>query len=283
MYDPDLVYVLMLVIASLLTGVVGALCGLGGGVLIVPFLTLYFDVPVSFAIGASIVATIATSSGSAAGYVREGVSNIKVGTFLVLFTASGAIIGATLEHLVPARMIFLIFAIVLLVTLVPVIKKKEQNVKMPVKSDRIAERLALDCSYYDESEKKDVSYKVSGVGTGSGMLFGAGLISGLLGIGAGAFNVLTMDLAMKLPTKVCTTTSNFMIGVTASASAAIYFFAGDVEPFIAGPVAIGVAIGAVVGARIMRRVKSSIVRKMFAVIVLFVGIEMLLKGIGVGI
>lgn len=281
MYDINLVYVAMLIAASILAGIIGALCGLGGGVLIVPFLTLYFRVPVPFAIGASIVATIATSSGSAAGYVRDGISNIKVGTFLVIFTATGAIMGAYMEHMVPGRIIMVIFGAVLLVTLIPVLTRKKQLLKPSAVSDHISEKLSLNCSYFDESENREVKYNVTGVKAGSGMLFGAGVVSGLLGIGAGAFNFLAMDLAMKLPTKVCTTTSNFMIGVTAAASAAIYFFAGDVDPFIVGPVAVGVAIGAIAGARILKRVKSSSIRKVFAVIILFVGVEMLLKGFGV--
>lgn len=281
MTDVTLMYVLMLIGASILAGIIGALCGLGGGVLIVPFLTLYFKVPVPLAIGASIVATIATSSGSAAGYVRDGLSNIKVGTFLVLFSATGAILGAFMEHLVPDRIITIIFGVVLLITLIPVVKKIGKDVPQDIPRDPIADKLGLNCSYFDASENKTISYNVSGVKAGSGLLFGAGVVSGLLGIGAGAFNVLAMDIGMKLPTKVCTTTSNFMIGVTAAASAAIYFFAGDVDPFIAGPVAIGIAFGAIAGVKILRRIKSSSVRKVFTIIILVVGIQMLLKGLGV--
>jgi len=274
-------YLIEILIASILAGILGALGGLGGGVLIVPFLTLYFHVPISLAIGASIVSVIATSSGSAAAYVRDKISNIRIGTFLVLFTTTGAILGAFIEHVTPVKVLFFIFGIVLIISVIPMLKKIGEEVPNVEKNDPLAEKLGLYGEYYDSVLKREVKYKVTGVKPGAAMMFMAGTISGLLGIGSGAFKVLAMDLAMRLPIKVSTTTSNFMIGVTAAASAGIYFFTGDVNPFIAAPVAVGVLIGAIIGTKILVRIRSSSVRKIFAVIILIVGLEMILRGAGV--
>jgi len=274
-------YLIEILIASILAGIIGALGGLGGGVLIVPFLTLYFHVPISLAIGASIVSVIATSSGSAAAYVRDKISNIRIGTFLVLFTTTGAILGAFIEHVTPVKVLFFIFGVVLIISVIPMLKKIGEEVSKVKKNDPLAEKLGLYGEYYDSVLKREVKYKVTGVKPGAAMMFMAGTISGLLGIGSGAFKVLAMDLAMRLPIKVSTTTSNFMIGVTAAASAGIYFFTGDVNPFIAAPVAMGVLIGAIIGTKILVRIRSSSVRKIFAVIILIVGLEMILRGAGV--
>jgi len=282
-YDPVIIYLLLIMVASIVAGIIGALGGLGGGVLIVPFLSLYFKVPISLAIGASIVSVIATSSGSAAAYVRDKISNIRIGTFLVLFTTTGAILGAFLEHIIPERALFIIFGIVLVISIIPLVKKIGEEMPSEMKNAPIAEKLSLNSEYHDAVLKKNIKYNVTGVKSGSAMMFMAGIISGLLGIGSGAFKVLAMDLAMKLPIKVSTTTSNFMIGVTAAASAGIYFFTGDVNPFIAAPVAIGVLLGAMTGTKILVRIRSSSVRKIFAIIILIVGMEMLLRGMGVAV
>ncbi len=274
-------YLMEILVASIAAGIIGALGGLGGGVLIVPFLTLYFHVPISLAIGASIVSVIATSSGSAAAYVRDKISNIRIGTFLVLFTTTGAILGAFIEHITPVKVLFFIFGIVLIISVIPMLKKIGEEVPNVERNDPLAEKLGLYGEYYDSVLKREVKYKVTGVKPGAAMMFMAGTISGLLGIGSGAFKVLAMDLAMRLPIKVSTTTSNFMIGVTAAASAGIYFFTGDVNPFIAAPVAIGVLLGAIIGTKILVRIRSSSVRKIFAVIILIVGLEMILRGAGV--
>lgn len=281
MYDSSLIYILLILIASFFAGIIGSLAGLGGGVLIVPFLSLYFKIPISLAIGASIISVIATSSGSASAYVKDRISNIRVGTFLVLFTTTGAIIGAFLEHIAPAKIIYMIFGIVLLISVIPMIRKIGMEIPGEIKNALLAEKLSLNSSYHDTVLKREIKYNVTGMKSGSAIMFIAGILSGLLGIGSGVFKVLAMDLAMKLPIKVSTTTSNFMIGVTAAASAGIYFFGGDVNPFIAAPVAIGALIGAITGTRILMRIRSSTVRKIFAIIILVVAIEMLLNGVGI--
>lgn len=280
MYDSSLIYILLILVASIFAGIIGSLAGLGGGVLIVPFLTLYFRIPISLAIGASIVSVIATSSGSASAYVKDKISNIRVGTFLVLFTTTGAILGAFLEHIAPAKIIYITFGIVLLISIIPMIRKLGSEVPEAVKNSPFAEKMSLNSTYHDTILKRDIKYNVTGMKSGSAIMFIAGIISGLLGIGSGVFKVIAMDIAMKLPIKVSTTTSNFMIGVTAAASAGIYFFGGDVNPFIAAPVAIGALVGAMTGTKILMKIRSSTVRKIFAVIILVVAIEMLLNGVG---
>jgi len=280
--DLALYYILLILVAAFFAGIIGSMAGLGGGVLIVPFLTLYFHVPISLAIGASIISVIATSSGSASAYVKDKISNIRVGTFLVLFTTSGAILGAFLEHIAPTRIIYLVFGIVLLISVMPLLKKfGEVNQPSSVKNDPIAERLSLSSHYHNMELGEEVTYNVAGVKSGSAMMLVAGILSGLLGIGSGVFKVIAMDTFMKLPIKVSTTTSNFMIGMTAAASAGIYFFNGYVNPYIAAPVAIGVLIGAVVGARLLVRTKGSTVRLVFAIIIVVVAVEMLLNGVGI--
>ncbi len=282
MLDLTLYYILLILVAAFFAGIIGSMAGLGGGVLIVPFLTLYFHVPISLAIGASIISVIATSSGSASAYVKDKISNIRVGTFLVLFTTSGAILGAFLEHIAPTRIIYLVFGIVLLISVMPLLKKfGEVNQPSSVKNDPIAERLSLNSHYHNMELGKEVTYNVAGVKSGSAMMLVAGILSGLLGIGSGVFKVIAMDTFMKLPIKVSTTTSNFMIGMTAAASAGIYFFNGYVNPYIAAPVAIGVLIGAVVGARLLVKTKGSTVRLVFAIIIVVVAVEMLLNGVGI--
>jgi uncharacterized membrane protein YfcA len=279
--DLALYYILLILIASVFAGIIGSMAGLGGGVLIVPFLTLYFHVPVSLAIGASIVSVIATSSGSASAYVKDRISNIRVGTFLVLFTTSGAIAGAFLEHYTPKNVIYLVFGVVLLISVLPLIRKIGMANQGDVKNDPIASRLSLNSHYPSFELRKEVDYNVTGVKSGSAMMLVAGVLSGLLGIGSGVFKVIAMDTLMKLPIKVSTTTSNFMIGMTAAASAGIYFFNGDVNPFIAAPVALGVLIGAVTGSRLLVKSKSSTIRILFAVIIVVVAVEMLLNGVGI--
>lgn len=281
MLDLALTYVLLIIFASVFAGIIGSMAGLGGGVLIVPFLTLYFHVPISLAIGASIISVIATSSGSASAYVKDKISNIRVGTFLVLFTTAGAIAGAFLEHIAPKNIIYLTFGTVLLISVIPLLRKIGMVNQEGVKNDSIAEKLSLNSHYPNVQLGREVDYNVTGVKSGSAMMLVAGILSGLLGIGSGVFKVIAMDTFMKLPIKVSTTTSNFMIGMTAAASAGIYFFNGDVNPFIAGPVALGVLAGAIVGSRILVRTRGSTIRILFAVIIVVVAVEMLLNGVGV--
>ncbi len=264
--------------AALFAGLVGSLVGLGGGVFVVPLLTIFFGVPIEVAVGASIVSVIATSSGAAAAYVRDHLTNLRVGMFLEIATTFGAMGGALLAIVLSPTLLYFIFGLVLLVSALPLIRKLGEDLPQGVTNDRWAQQLALDSSYPDAEQGGMIAYQVTGVPLGFGMMLIAGLISGLLGIGSGTFKVLAMDTAMRLPMKVSSTTSNFMIGVTAAASAGIYFQRGAIHPLVAAPVALGVLAGAVVGATLLPRLPNSTIRKVFVPVLLVIAAEMLLRG-----
>jgi uncharacterized membrane protein YfcA len=266
---------------SIVAGVVGALAGLGGGVLIVPLLTLAFGLPIEYAIGASIISVIATSSGAAAAYVRDHLTNMRIGMFLEIATTVGAVSGAFVAGLLAPQLLFIIFGIVLLISVVPLLFKLGEELPQGVKNDRLATALSLSGSYPDTHIHQTVNYQVTRTPWGLGMMYIAGLVSGLLGIGSGTFKVIAMDTIMRLPMKVSTTTSNFMIGVTAAASAGIYFSRGDVLPLVAAPVALGVLVGAFIGAKILTRLSNRTLRYIFIPIMALIAIEMVLRGFGV--
>ena len=274
-------YELIILAGSVIAGIVGALAGLGGGVLVVPLLTVGFGVDIHYAIGASIVSVIATSSGAAAAYVRDQLTNLRVGMFLEMATTSGAIAGALVAGLIHPAILFVLFGFVLAISAAPLVARLGEELPQGVANDRWAKRLRLGSSYYDGALDRTVTYDVTHVPVGFAMMWVAGLISGLLGIGSGTFKVLAMDTAMRLPMKVSTTTSNFMIGVTAAASAGIYFSRGDVHPLIAAPVALGVLIGAGLGSRLLVRLSNATLRKLFVPLLLIIALEMILRGFGV--
>ncbi len=271
---------LLVALGSVVAGVVGSLVGLGGGVLVVPLLTIAFSVYPEVAVGVSIVSVIATSSGAAAAYVRDHITNLRVGMFLEIATTIGAIAGAFLAIIIAPGLLFIIFGVVLLVSAIPLLVKIGEEIPQGVRNDRWANRLALASSYPDEKLGRTIDYQVAHVPVGFGMMTIAGVLSGLLGIGSGTFKVLAMDTAMRLPMKVSTTTSNFMIGVTAAASAGIYFQRGDINPLYAAPVALGVLIGATGGAKTLKRFSNSTIRKIFVPILVAIAIEMLIRGAG---
>jgi uncharacterized membrane protein YfcA len=277
----SLLIILLIFGGALVAGVLGSLIGLGGGVLIVPMLTLAFGLPIRYAIGASIIAVIATSSGAAAAYVRDHLTNMRIGMFLELATTTGAISGAFLAAYLAPAVLFVIFGIVLLVSVAPLIFKLGEELPAGVRNDRWANWLHLSGSYPDKHLGREVSYEVTRTPLGLAMMYVAGAISGLLGIGSGTFKVLAMDTIMRLPMKVSTTTSNFMIGVTAAASAGLYFARGDVIPLVAAPVALGVLLGAVVGARVLTRLSNKTLRLIFIPVMAAIAIEMVLRGAGI--
>jgi uncharacterized membrane protein YfcA len=264
---------------SVAAGGLGSLLGLGGGIIVVPALTLLLHVDIRFAIGASIVSVIATSSGAAAAYVRDGMTNLRVAMFLELGTTAGALSGAYLAGVVPVRTLYLVFGVVMGYSALAMFRKRHADLAVAVPADALADRLALHGSYVDEALGREIHYPVTGSTIGLGLMYVAGVVSGLLGIGSGALKVPAMDLAMRLPIKVSTATSNFMIGVTAAASAGVYFARGQVDPFVAGPVAMGVLTGALGGSRLLGRLQSSVIRKVFVAVLLWVSLEMLLKGV----
>jgi uncharacterized membrane protein YfcA len=274
-----LVFVVSLALISVAAGVLGSLIGLGGGVVIVPVLTLLYHVDIRLAIGASIVSVIATSSGAAAAYVRERMTNLRAGMFLEIATTTGAVSGAYLTTVLPARFLFVFFGVVLAYSSFATFHKRHAAEPLTVSHDRIANYFNLHGSYYDAAEGKEISYKVVGTKPGLILMYVAGLVSALLGIGSGALKVPAMDSAMHLPMKVSSATSNFMIGVTAAASAGVYFIRGQIDPIIAAPVAAGVLLGATFGARVLGRITSRTVRLVFVLVLVVISLEMLQKGL----
>lgn len=275
-------FLLLIFFISIFAGIFGSIVGLGGGVVIVPVLTLVFGVNIHFAIGASIVAIIGTSSGAASTYVKDKVTNLRVGMFLELASTSGAIIGAAVAAYTNSAALELIFGVILLITLIPTLTKIGEDIPESPELKGLSKKLALNGSY-TESDGRTVTYNTTRPAAGLAGTWVAGVLSGLLGIGGGAFKVLSMDIGMKLPMKVSTTTSNFMIGVTAAASAGIYFARGDVNPLIVAPVAIGILIGAAIGARLLLRVRNPTVRKLFVAVLAVTAVQMMLTAVGVKI
>lgn len=265
--------------ASLVAGLIGSLLGLGGAFIVVPVLVLALKVDIRYAIGASLVAVIATSSGAAAAYVKEGMTNLRVAMFLETATAAGAITGAFVNSWVPTRSLYIIFGLLLSYSAMIMLRKSKPEHHLRLVEDRLANRLHLHGEFYDKSRGAVIRYRVGHTRLGWCLMYIAGIASGLLGIGSGVLKVPTMDLAMGMPIKASSATSNFMIGVTAAASAGVYFSRGDINPFIAAPVAMGVLIGSVTGSRLLGRLEQRSIRIVFVLVMAYVAIEMLLKGV----
>ena len=281
-----MIEIIQFIIIAVLAGFLGSLVGLGGGIIITPALTILFGIDIKYAIGASIVAVIATSSGSAIAFVRDHVSNMRVGMLLEVFTTAGGVVGALMAGIFSSKLLYIFFSLILLNSFYGMLKKtglitKVKKEEETVENDKYADRYKLNSTYYDKATGKTVAYNVTNVPQGALVMFGAGFASGLLGIGSGAFKVVALDSYMKLPIKVSTATSNFMMGVTATASALIYFFNGTINPAIAAPIAIGTLIGSRTGAKVMQRLDAKYIRYIFLPILLFTIINMFLKGLGV--
>ena len=281
-----MVEILQFMLIAVLAGFLGSLVGLGGGIIITPALTILFGFDIKYAIGASIVAVIATSSGSAIAFVKDHVSNMRVGMLLEVFTTAGGVVGALMAGVFSSKLLYIFFSLILLNSFYGMLKKtglitKLKKEEEKVENDKYAEKYKLNSTYYDKATGETVKYNVTNVPQGSLVMFGAGFASGLLGIGSGAFKVVALDTYMKLPIKVSTATSNFMMGVTATASALIYFFNGTINPAVAAPIAIGTLIGSRTGAKVMQRLDAKYIRYIFLPILLFTIINMLLKGLGV--
>jgi uncharacterized membrane protein YfcA len=257
---------------SIAAGLLGALTGLGGGVVVIPMLTLLFRVDIRYAAGAALISVIATSSGAASSYVKEGFSNLRVGMFLEVATTCGAVLGAMLTRSISTAAIALIFGTVLLASAALSLRKHDDH-PGDDPPDPMAVRMRLDSDYPTPNGR--VAYHVYGIPPAFGMMFIAGALSGLLGIGSGALKVLALDSAMRLPFKVSTTTSNFMIGVTAAASAGVYLNRGYIDPGLAMPVMLGILIGALLGARLLLHVHSRVLRIVFAIAIAAIGVQMI--------
>jgi uncharacterized protein len=271
-----LTFTIAVAIVSFVAGLLGSLTGLGGGVVLVPLLTIFFHVDIRYAIGASLVSVIATSSGAAAAYVKEGFSNIRLGMFLEIATTVGALLGAYLATWIPTTAIATVFGIMLLYSAYISRRVRPPELRS-LSPDPLATRLRLNGSFPDLDGER--SYNVQHVPAGFSLMFGAGALSGLLGIGSGAVKVLAMDQAMRIPFKVSTTTSNFMIGVTAAASAGVYLSRGYVDPGLAMPVMLGVLAGSLIGSRILVKAETRSLRLVFSLVILVLGLQMLYKGL----
>ncbi|MDE3149665.1 MAG: sulfite exporter TauE/SafE family protein [Acidobacteriota bacterium] len=272
-----LTFTLVVWAMSTIAGFLGALTGLGGGVVVVPVLALALGVDIKYAIGASLVSVIATSSGAAAAYVKEGFSNIRIGMLLEIATTIGAVAGAYLAAYTSTHAIAIIFGLVLVQSAYQSLVNGDSEEEAIVKSDALAKRLRLGSDYPLEGKRQE--YGVVNVPTGFGLMFGAGALSGLLGIGSGAVKVIAMDRAMRIPFKVSTTTSNFMIGVTAAASAGVYLSRGYIEPRVTMPVMLGVLCGAFLGTKVLVRARVRTLRIVFGTVILLLAVEMILNGV----
>jgi uncharacterized protein len=270
-----LAFTAILIAGAYLAGLLGSLTGLGGGVIVIPLLTLGFQVDFHYAIGAALIASISTSSGSASAYVKEGITNIRLGMFLEIATTIGAVTGAFIALWMPTNVIAVIFGVVLMFTSIMQQRRSADHTNV-VGSD-LARRLRLYGTYPTKEGVK--SYQLTHVGGGFGIMYTAGILSGLLGIGSGVLKVLAMDAAMKVPFKVSTTTSNFMIGVTAVASAVVYIQRGYIEPGIAFPIMVGVLAGAMTGARLLKVLNVKVLRQIFAIAIFLVAINMIYNGL----
>ncbi|MBC7386711.1 MAG: sulfite exporter TauE/SafE family protein [Cryobacterium sp.] len=264
----------------MIAGLFGALLGLGGGFILIPFFTLVLGINIKYAIGASLVSVIATSSGAAATYVKDRMTNIRVALFLEIGTTLGAISGVILAAYLEPAALYLLFAVFLGWSALAMLRKKEtQGGQVIVKPDALADRLRLHSAYPGGPNHEMISYRVTHSQLGLALMYVAGCVSALLGIGSGALKVPAMDQAMKIPIKVSSATSNFMIGVTAATSAGVYFIRGDIIPGLAGPVALGVLVGSRVGSRFLTAWSGRTVRVIFVVTLFIVAIQMGVTGV----
>ncbi|WP_378104976.1 sulfite exporter TauE/SafE family protein [Chryseobacterium sp. sg2396] len=268
--------IIILFLGAISAGLLGSLTGLGGGVIIIPLLTLGFGVPMHYAIGASLISVIGTSSGAAVAFVKEGFTNMRIGMFLEIATTAGAIVGALVSGMLNPNTIGIIFASILLLTVVLNLKGKPDH-QEPVIKGSLEDKLKLHGTFPDKGVLK--SYSARNTVPGFFMMMFAGAMSGLLGIGSGALKVLAMDNMMRLPFKVSTTTSNFMIGVTAVASSLIYFQRGEIIPVIVAPVLVGVVVGSFIGSKTLMVSKTKKLKTFFAIVITILSVYMMYNGI----
>ena len=270
-----LTFTLILLLGAYCAGLLGSLTGLGGGVVIIPLLTLCFGVDFHYAVGAALVSSIATSSGSGSAYVKEGITNIRLGMVLEIATTIGAVAGAVVAIWMNNSVISIIYGGVLVLT--AVMQQVKHSRHEHVVGSRLAKRLKLFGTFPQKDGTKQY-YELTNVGGGFAVMLLAGMLSGILGIGSGVLKVIAIDGIMKVPFKVSTTTSNFMMGVTACASAVVYIQRGNIVPGLALPVLIGVLFGALTGAKLLKRLDVSLLRKIFAIAILAVAVNMIYMG-----
>lgn len=274
---------LTMLLVGIFAGTMGAILGIGGGMIITPIVTLALGLDIKYAIGASIIAVIATSSGATIAYLKDDVLNLRVAMFLEIATTIGAIVGALLTGYFNGYILYFLFGALLVFSSWNMYRKLRlgKEVLKRANPDKLATKFKLNSSYYDKNLNQQIDYQVENIPLGLSIMFGAGLASGMLGIGSGAFKVMAMDNAMKMPLKPSSATSNLMMGVTAAASATVYFFNGAIKPEIAVPLALGILGGAALGSRIMPHLPAKVIRMIFIPILLYLGLQMILKACGV--
>ena len=278
-----MIFEFLILFISFFAGLIGALVGLGGGVIITPVLVLGFGINIKYAMGAALISVIATSSGAAAAYLKEAMSNVKIAIFLSIATTLGAILGAYCAVLLNIHILSIIFGTVLLITALISVLNKTHEIPPDTTSSALAIQLELPNAMPDPKTGKSLPYAVTNIVPGFIVMMIAGLLSGLLGIGSGAFKVLGMDQIMNIPFKVTTATSNFMIGLTAAASVGIYLKSGFFDPILSAPIAIGILIGAIYGAKLSKVIPIGPLKTIFLVLITLIGFQMILKGFGIEI
>lgn len=274
---------LIMLVTGVVAGALGSILGLGGGIIVTPVLTIFMGLDIKYAVGASIIAVIATSSGSAVAFLKDDVLNLRVAMFLEIFTTLGALLGAILSGFFHATVLYFLFGALLIFQAWNMWQKLRGSKTETVltQSDALAEKLELNGEYYDKQEGKTIQYGLERVPGGAAVMFGAGIASGLLGIGSGAFKVMAMDGVMKMPLKASSATSNLMMGVTAAASATVYFFNGMINPVIAVPMALGILVGSTIGSHVMQYLPARLIRKIFIPVVLIMALQLIFKGMEV--
>ena len=271
---------LLMVGGGAAAGAFGSLLGLGGGVLIVPLLTLGFGLPLREAVGVSLICVIMTSSAAAGVYLERHVANLRLGMTLELFTAIGALIGGSIAFVLDERLLSLLFGVLLLYVAATMARARTAETTTDTLAATDLDAFAHPAATPTALERlSGEGYRVRNLGRGVVGATGAGVASALLGIGGGIIKVPLMHLSMGVPLRVATATSNMMIGITAAASAVIYVIRGGIDPYVAGPTAIGVFLGATVGSRLAHRVDLRYLRLLFVVVLVYTAIQMLLQGI----
>ena len=277
-------FVALLVLVAIAAGLVGSLTGLGGGVIVIPLLVILFGAPIQIAIGTGFVTILATSSATGAAYVRDHLTDLRIGMFLEIATVPGALIGATLTvfltHANLESALLIALGVVLLAIIPGSLARRHIELPPPAPQDARSLSLGLTGAYHDKVLDRDVPYQAARTSPALGVMFGAGVVSGMFGIGGGVFKVLALERFLNLPMKVSTATSNFMIGVTAAAGAGVMVTAGYVNPIVAAPVAIGTAFGAFLGSRLLPGLTNRTVRILFVPIIALLAIEVILRGFG---
>ena len=275
---------LALGLVAILAGLIGSLTGLGGAVVMIPVLVIFFAVPFPIAVGTGAVTILATSTTTGAAYVRDRLTDLRIGMFLEIATVPGALIGATatvfLTHASLDNALLIALGLVLLAIIPGTIARRGEELPSGVVMDERSRSLGFAGTYHDAALGKDVSYGAADTDSALGVMFGAGVVSGMFGIGAGVFKVTALGNFLRLPMKIATATSNFMIGVTAAAGAGVLLAAGYVNPLIAAPVAAGTVLGAYAGSRLLPGLRNRTVRLLFVPVVLALAIEIILRGLG---